>query len=157
MEMRRRDQIQRSLLSVVDSYRASMGLLETTVALLVMELSLDPVTYFHARSGTRASTEQSGFRIERGMLSVHFKGRTCFLGNTLPFKFLCRLAVHPNNYVSYEELLSEVWEGVRSNAAVRSVAKTLRSRLRQAGLAELAAAVDGTVPGHYVLKLPPSD
>jgi hypothetical protein len=30
-----------------------------------------------------------------------------------------------------------------------------RSRLRRAGLADLADALDGGVPGHYALRLPP--
>lgn len=155
METRRRDQIQHSVRTLAESYRATMELMEQTLGMLCEELALDPVTYFQALPGPRsAPAEPAGFMIDPGVLSVHFRGKVCFLGNTLPFKFLCRLAQRPNTYVSYEALLSEVWEGVRSDDAVRSVAKTLRNRLRQAGLADLADAIDGTVPGHYALKLP---
>jgi DNA-binding winged helix-turn-helix (wHTH) protein len=87
-------------------------------------------------------------------LSVTFQGKDCFLGNTLPFKFLSHLARRPNAYVSYEDLLADVWRGVRSDSAVRSVVKALRARLRRAGLDGLADAIDGTVAGHYALKLP---
>jgi DNA-binding response OmpR family regulator len=156
MEARRRDQIQQSLRNLAESYRVTMELMEQTLAMLCEELSLDAVAYFQARSGPRvAQAEQSGFRIDPAVLSVHFRGKVCFLGNTLPFKFLCRLAQRPNAYVTYEDLLAEVWEGVRSDDAVRSVAKALRRRLRQAGLGELANAIDGTAPSHYALKLPP--
>jgi DNA-binding response OmpR family regulator len=91
--------------------------------------------------------------IDRESLSVTFHGKTCFLSNTIPFKFLCHLARRPNTYISHEELLSEVWQGYRSDAAVRSVVKTLRAKLRQAGLAALAEAIDGSAAGHYSLKL----
>jgi hypothetical protein len=156
METRRRDQIQRSLRSLAESYRATMELMEQTLALLCEELSLGPLTYFQARPGLRPDpAAEPGLRIDPALLSVHFRGKACFLGNTLPFKFLCRLARRPNTYVTYEDLLSEVWEGVRSDDAVRSVAKTLRGRLRRAGLADLAGAIDGSVPGHYALRLPP--
>jgi hypothetical protein len=133
-----------------------MELLEQTLAMLCEELSLDPAAYFQARSRPQPPPGgPSGFLIDPGLLSVSFRGKVCFLGNTLPFKFLCRLAQRPNTYVTYEALLSEVWEGVRSDEAVRSVAKTLRNRLRRAGLPDLAEAIDGTVPGHYALKLRP--
>jgi hypothetical protein len=80
-------------------------------------------------------------------------GKTCFLGNTRPFRFLARLAQRPNAYIPYEDLLSDVWQGLLSDSAVRSVAKALRQRLRQAGLGDLADAIDGTVAGHYTLRL----
>jgi DNA-binding response OmpR family regulator len=132
-----------------------MDLMEQTLDMLCEELALDPLTYIQARPTSRAGpVGQYDFMIDPGFLSVRHKGRVCFLGNTLPFKFLCRLAQRPNAYVSYEDLLTEVWAGVRSDDAVRSVAKTLRSRLRQAGLGDLADAIDGTVSGHYALKLP---
>ena len=81
-------------------------------------------------------------------------GRTCFLGNSLHFRLLGRLAQRPNSYFSYEDLFARVWDGgVRSDDAVRSVVKRLRRALRRAGLGDLAKAIDGSVPGHYALKL----
>jgi DNA-binding response OmpR family regulator len=91
--------------------------------------------------------------VDPATLSVNFCDRTCFLGNTLGFKVLLYLAQHPDAYVTYESLLSEVWQARRSDAAVRSVVKNLRGRLRQAGLGDLAALIDGTAAGHYGLKL----
>jgi DNA-binding response OmpR family regulator len=87
------------------------------------------------------------------MLSVNFEGKACFLGNTYPFKLIACLARRPNTYVTHEVLLSEVWEGIRCNATVRSAVKVLRKKLRQAGMAALADAIDGSTSGHYALKL----
>ena len=154
MDTRRREQIQHALRTLVDSYRATKGLMEQTLSLLCEELALDPLSYLQTRTMPRgAPTGQQGFMIEPTGLSVTYQGKVCFLGNTLPFKFLCRLARRPNTYVTYEDLLTEVWQGVRSDEAVRSVAKTLRNRLRQAGLPDLADAIVGTVSGHYALML----
>jgi DNA-binding response OmpR family regulator len=71
----------------------------------------------------------------------------------LPLKLFERLARRPNQYLSYERLLDEVWEGTRSFSAIRSVVKTLRGRLVKAGMADLADAIDGSVYRHYGLKL----
>lgn len=87
------------------------------------------------------------------MFTITFQGKSCFLGNTLPFRFFVRLARRPNTYVTYEDLLEDVWEGVRTDDAIRSVVKTLRSKLRDARMGALADAIDGSVPGHYGLKL----
>lgn len=131
-----------------------MDLMEQILSLLCEELALDPLSYFKTRPRLDSSTGQGSFLIDDMVLSIKFRGKICFLGNTLPFKFLSALAQRPNTYVPYEDLLAEVWHGaVRSDDAVRSVVKTLRSKLRNAGLAELADAIDGTVHGHYSLKL----
>lgn len=91
--------------------------------------------------------------VDRTLLSVVFRGRSCFLGNTLPLHFFERLAKRPNQYVTYQQLLADVWHGPRSNEAVRAVAQTLRRKLRQANMDELAAAIDGRNPGHFGLML----
>ncbi len=155
MDTDRREQIRRSLTQLADSYRATMEVMEATLALLCEELSLDPLAYLRSRTPPPRGDDPAGLVIDPGLLTVHFRGRACFLGNTLPFHLLTRLARRPNTYVSYEDLLTEVWDGgLRSDTAVRSVVKTLRQKLRDAGLAELAAAIDGTSRGHYALRLP---
>lgn len=155
METQRRSQIQRSLRSLADSYKLTMELMEQTLALLCEELALDPLTYFRTRPvPPDALARDREFVIDPNVLTVTFRGQACFLGNTLCFRFISRLAQRPNAYVTYEDLLAEVWQGaVRSDEAVRSVVKTLRNKLRHAGLADLASAIDGTVSGHYALKL----
>ncbi len=85
--------------------------------------------------------------------SVQHESTICFLGNTLPFRLLARLLRRPNSYVSHQILLDEIWDGIRSPEAVRSVVKTLRSKLRDAGLVTLSNSIDGKTRGHYAVFL----
>jgi DNA-binding response OmpR family regulator len=155
VETNRREQIQRSLRSLTDLYKSMIELMERTFALLCEESSLDPFSYFQKYPlQSDPHTGRQRLLIDRAVFSVKFKGKACFLGNRLPFKLLARLAQRPNTYVSYKELLSEAWDDVIvSESAIRSVVRNLRNKLRQAGLADLARAIDGTVPRHYALKL----
>lgn len=157
METRRRAQIQQSLRSLADSYKITMELMEHTFELLCEELELDPLTYLRTRPAPPPPTThvgKHGFTIDPAFLSVAFRGKVCFLGDTLCFKLISFLARRPNAYFPYETLLADVWDGVvRSDSAVRSVVKILRTRLREAGLPDLADAIDGTVRRHYALKL----
>jgi DNA-binding response OmpR family regulator len=91
--------------------------------------------------------------IDRSVMCVVYRGQSCFLGNTLMLKFLERLARRPNRYVSYDSLLSDVWNSIRENSSVRSVVKELRAKLRAAGMSRLSDAIDGHVSGHYGLML----
>jgi hypothetical protein len=77
------------------------------------------------------------------ILAVRWKGKTCFLGKTLAFKLFARLARRPNHFLSHDLLLDEVWECRVTKEAIRSVVKMLKQKLRQAGMADLAAAIDG--------------
>jgi DNA-binding response OmpR family regulator len=155
LDTRRREQIQRSLRSLADCYAATLETMEQNLTLLGDELTLDPLTYFRTR--VRAQGPSPGpqpLRIDPNRRTVYFRGRTRFLGGRLPFRLLGRLARRPNTFVSHEDLLEDVWDGaVRSDDAVRSAVKALRQRLRPAGLGDLADAIDGTVPGHYALRL----
>jgi DNA-binding response OmpR family regulator len=96
-------------------------------------------------------------RVERAMLAVIWRGRTCHLGNTLPFRFIERIARRPGHYVRVSQLVEELWGGSRSPSSVRSVVSDLRFKLRAAGLGDLADLIDGSNPGHYGLrtKTPP--
>lgn len=154
MRTDKREKIREYLRNLANSHAALMDVLEQTMAMVCEELSLDPVLS-RINQKNRRRLEQSGNQlvIDRSVLSVTFRGRSCFLGNSLPFKFLCRLAQRPNTFLSHDELLADVWQGLRSSDAVRSVVKTLRSKLRTAGLGELADAIDGSVRGHYALRL----
>lgn len=90
---------------------------------------------------------------DRTTFSAHWGGKTCRLGNTICFRLLERLARRPNQLVSYDVLLQEVWEGRRSREAVRSAVKVLRQKLILAGLKHLAQAIDGSISHHYRLAL----
>lgn len=96
-------------------------------------------------------------RVERAMLAIIWRGRTCHLGNTLPFRFIERIARRPGHYVRVSQLVDELWGGSRSPSSVRSVVSELRFKLRAAGMGDLAELIDGSNPGHYGLrtKIPP--
>lgn len=81
--------------------------------------------------------------VDADTLAVHWKGKTCFLGKTLAFKLFARLARRPNHFLSHDLLLDEVWECRVTKEAMRSVVKVLKQKLRQAGMEDLAAAIDG--------------
>lgn len=156
MDTRRLEQLHQSLRNLVANYRATVELAESALAVLDEELALDPLTYFQSRHLPAATPPGAEPRLVDGtMFSVNFRGQTCFLGNNLPFKFFARLAERPNTYVSYEDLLADVWGRKVSDAAVRSVVKALRRSLRRKGLGDLADAIDGSAAGHYALRLDP--
>lgn len=92
-------------------------------------------------------------RVDRDMFSVRFEGKCCVLGNTLSFKLLARLLQRPNVYLSHDHLLEDVWDCVRTPEAIRSVVKTLRSKLRESQLESLADCIDGSRKGHYAIVL----
>ena len=107
----------------------------------------------HARhSSSEPTNSPSRPRVDHSLLCVIHHGKPCFLGNTLALKFIDRLLQRPNCYVSYDKLLEEIWGGVRSHAAVRSLVKTLRAKLREAGLEGLASSIDGSVKGHFAIR-----
>lgn len=91
--------------------------------------------------------------VDRDRFSVLWRKRSCRLGNTLPFRFFESLLRRRGRCCSHEDLLDEVWEGVRAGSTVRHVVKRLRDRLTSAGMEGLARAIDGSERGHYVLRL----
>lgn len=154
MNPEKQARIRQTLKSLAEAQAATITLMEEALALMTEELSLDPITYWKSRGSpplVAPPTKTALFDTE--MLTITYQGKSCFLGNTLPFRFFVRLARRPNTYVTYEDLLTDVWDGVRTDEAIRSVVKTLRSKLRVARMGTLAAAIDGSVPGHYALKL----
>jgi DNA-binding response OmpR family regulator len=154
MNAAKRELIRRTLRNLAESHAATIELMEQTLALLSEELAIDAVSFWKTREPPVNTPQGRKYLfIDSNRLQVGFRGRTCVLGNTLSFKLLERLARHPNIYVTHDELLSDVWHGVRSESAIRSVVKRLRQTLRQQGLPELADAIDGTSSGRYCLRL----
>lgn len=153
MDSEKREQIRRTLKSLAEAQASTMQLMEQAFALFSDELALDPLAYWKSRKTPQSLTGTDGPVVDEELLEIRYRGRRCFLGNTLPFRFFARLHRRPNRYVTYEELLEAVWDGVRSDSAIRTVAKRLRELLRQAGMRELADAIDGSVPGRYALRL----
>lgn len=91
-----------------------------------------------------APDDQSRLLVLQATFSVQWNGRTCALGNTLGFRFLARLARRPNQYISYNQLITDVWDGqIRSPATVRALVRDLRRSLTEAAMPRLAAAIKG--------------
>jgi len=148
--------IRRTLQKLAESHAATMELMELTLSLIGEEFGIDAVAFWKSRTSapTPAAIERL-FQVDSDRLQVVFHGKTCELGNTVPFKLLQRLARRPNTYVTHEQLLFDVWDGRRSEAAIRSAVKRLRQALRRQGLGELADAIDGSMSGRYRLKIDP--
>lgn len=144
--------IRSALRTIAENHAATMAVLERMLNDLAAQLD-----------GERTSTAAPSSRhikrdpyvpyIDWPMLSVVHRGRRCFLGDTFPFRLIAKLIGHPNRFFSYDELLGDVWDSVRSRTAVRSVVKVLRAKLRRSRLHELAEAIDGSVKRHYGLML----
>lgn len=150
----KQERIRQTLKSLAEAHAATITLMEEALALMTEELALDPITFWKSRgSPTVFASPTKTALFDTEMLTITFHGKSCFLGNSLPFRFFVRLARRPNTYVAYEDLLTDVWDGVRTDEAIRSVVKTLRNKLREAKMSVLADAIDGSVPGHYGLKL----
>jgi DNA-binding response OmpR family regulator len=92
-------------------------------------------------------------KIDRALYSVHWREKSCVLGCTTGFRLLERLARRPNEYVSTDRLLEELWAGSRTYSTVRSTVCRLRLKLQDSGLEDLAECIDGRVQGHYALMI----
>ena len=103
--------------------------------------------------GAQSPHTRNGPVIDRERLTVSWNGSRCYMGYTIPFRLLERLARRPNHYVTHERLLHDIWGGPRSKSAVRSAVNNLRSQLNSAGMGDLAKAIDGSNSGRYGLIL----
>jgi hypothetical protein len=145
--------IRENLRRLAEQHATMMTVLEESIAAMEAELERSASTPPPRcpRCGRRLRTD--GPLVDHKMKSIIHRGRRCFLGNTLPFRVFVRLAVRPDQYISCDSLLDEVWDARRERSSVRSVVKVLRSKLRDAGMADLTEIIDGHVPHHYGLML----
>lgn len=91
--------------------------------------------------------------VDVSTLSVRWAGRTCQLRQKTLFRLAERLARRPNQYITVDQLLEDVWDGsVKAPETIRSSIRHLRRRLSDAGMADLAAAIQGS-GGRYGLIL----
>ena len=155
----RKAEITKSLRELTASYVANLNQCERVLWKLSQQLELDePVSLralIHAQHASAGPSRVPHHpEVDLATFCVLYRGRRCFLGNTLPFWLFGILAQEINRYVSYEQLLSDVWHTPkRSNEAIRNVAQILKRKLTRAGLHDLAAAIDGRNRGHYGLIL----
>ncbi len=91
--------------------------------------------------------------VDTSTFSVFWAGKTCPLRRTILFRLAERLARQPNQYITADQLLRDVWEGgIKSPETIRSAVRHLRQRLSNAGMEDLAAAIHGS-GGRYGLIL----
>jgi DNA-binding response OmpR family regulator len=145
--------IQQSLQHLAATHAGAVAEIERTMRVLAG--AMDLAYWSNQASATVAgiAARHDGVPVaDWGTLSVLWQGQSCFLGNTLPFRFFERLARTPNRYVSHDDLLDDVWGGgPRESTTIRGVAKRLRDRLVAAGMEDLAQSVKGSESGYYGL------
>jgi hypothetical protein len=147
-------EIAAALQRLAATYAQSIRKFEETLNILCHELNIQDIHWSQFAPSLPVALESDDQLVaDRRSLSVRWRGRACFLGNTLLFRSFEKLALRPNRYCSHDELLADVWGGPRSTVSIRNVAKRLRDRLVRAGMKNVADAIDGTVRGHYALKL----
>lgn len=96
----------------------------------------------HRRNGAGAHDGLLAALIDESRFTVHCNGATCDLGATVLFRLFRRLVDSAGRFLSIEDLVEDVWGGDhRTGSAVRSAVWKLRSRLREAGMADLAGAI----------------
>lgn len=151
MQIERKRAIREALATLASSHAVVVEQLELAFELLNQELA--PYEEPVAIQTLPLFSSKKNKLVDASSQSVLWKGRTCFLGNNLLFRFFERISRSPNQFISYEVLLEDVWGGRRENSSIRGVAKRLRDRLALEGMAELSSAIDGSNSGFYRLIL----
>ena len=146
------------LVQLMDIQFKTMELLQELVAILHGTYDLDfvelPNSKLSCKEGGCETVSTNNIpHVNQSTLSIGWKGKSCFLGNTLAFKLFSRLSRRPNQFIGLDELQEHVWEGFRSKEAIRSVVKELRRKLGKACMEDLAAFIDGHNKGYYGLIL----
>ena len=152
VSLQRKEQITRSLRQLTEIYRSNLTEYEQTIATLSALLDLEAPPIF----SRIVSFEQAGSNLlaDPTTFCAIYRTRRCYLGNTLVFGLFRLLVSRLNRYVSYSELLTEVWkQEEKSPEAIRTVVQLLRKKLRAAEMSEVANAIDGRNHGHYGLML----
>ena len=92
-------------------------------------------------------------RVDHGTLSVVWAGKQCYLGSTVLFRLADRLTRRPNHFATESDLLRDVWDGDKKTpSTIRSSIRYLKLRLQEAGMDDLAAAIQ-CEDGMYALLL----
>jgi len=140
-----------SLRQLAEGYAAIIAQYERTISLLEAELARPERQQDLRPQVTR--TQAGELRVHDETLTVVFREKSCFLGNTVALRLFRRLLHARNQFVRHDELLDHVWDGIRSASTIRSAVKVLRKQLRKAGMKDVADAIDGHVAGHYGLMV----
>ena len=142
------DRIVERLTQLAEAHARAVCLLGEIVSALCEDLDLDAASIVAVDPGAAGLPPAQACKpipvADPNTLAVHWNGRTCFLGKTLAFKLFERLARRPNHFFSHAVLLDDVWQCQVTKEAMRSVIKTLKQKLRTAGMEDLAMAIDGS-------------
>jgi hypothetical protein len=152
----KKQQIQQYLKSLAIANAVAVEQIEKMISLLTIALDLDDIPGQNIQASAIISTEHEivdGLLVDNNTFSIVWQNQTCFLGNTLLFRFFERIARSPNRYVTHLDLLEDVWGGERDSTTIRGVAKRLRDRLSDSGMEKLAKSIVGSIPGYYGLIL----
>ncbi|HWL09931.1 MAG TPA: helix-turn-helix domain-containing protein [Planctomicrobium sp.] len=147
------------LRSLAANYAEQIRHFENGLVELCRELEIQEIVWsdlsLHNRPPASRFGEPHRPLADRTTFSIVWQGKSCFLGNGLPFRFFEKIARRPGRYCSHKDLLDDIWgQGqIRAKASIRNVVKRLRDKLTTDGMQELAEAIDGRVVGHYVLRL----
>lgn len=77
----------------------------------------------------------SGLIIDPGTFTVTYKGKPCYLGNTMAFWLIERLGRARGVFLTIRELIQDVWKGKAvSDGAVQHQVSNLRTAFRAAGI-----------------------
>ncbi|NUQ51381.1 MAG: winged helix-turn-helix domain-containing protein [Phycisphaerales bacterium] len=140
------------LLQAARSLRASLVVVITQVDSLC-ELVEKSVPRTHVPPAIVAGPPGRQLRIERTTYTVRWGDRRCRLGNTTAFALIEQLARRPNEYISVDRLLDDLWTGARTYSTVRSTVYRLKRKLHESAMQDLADLIDGRTYGHYALLL----
>lgn len=99
-----------------------------------------------------ANYDPAKFVVSRQDLAVHYRGKTCELGNTKMFELLERLKRCPKDYISYDTLKQDVWkDDLVEDKTVQKQVSLLRAALLKDDIG--GVIIDGKQKGHYTLRL----
>jgi 7-cyano-7-deazaguanine synthase in queuosine biosynthesis len=90
------------------------------------------------------------FHVDKEKLCVRQGSKTVFLGATMEFKIIERIARRPGTYIRTSQIIEDVWDGgVVGKSTVARHISNVRRKLKQAGLNKIK--IDGNQDGHYAL------
>lgn len=124
-------------------YTAATAVADRALSVLTDYEKIDVRDGYSCRKSQCRPTVSERPMVNPSTFTVLWQGRHCHLGPSILFKLIERLARQPNRFYPYDILMEDVWDGLRSNTAVRSAVKRLRRALCEAGMADLAFAIKG--------------
>ena len=94
--------------------------------------------------------------VDSSTFSVFWAGKTCLLRRTVLFRLAERLARQPNQYITADQLLRDVWEGgIKSPETIRSAVRQASSVVRSATDSCCSSTLDSAVLKGRMGSLPP--